>query len=138
MKLGRFNKFGLNWEQLEQLIQIVVTPPDITIVDELKNAQTKAIERQNNVLSSKRGLRKAAETIKRKRRICAQERAIGLGPQPAPTSSLLPLGNPATNENQNTTKKASGETGDNPDMDGVDTKESRFERARAILFEGYP
>lgn len=50
---GYFQGFGIAWDQLEALIDIVCTPPDITIADELKNAQIKQIEKQEGVLSVK-------------------------------------------------------------------------------------
>jgi hypothetical protein len=50
---GFFQKFGIRFfEQLEQMVEILLTPPDITIADELKDAQVKALEHAHGALSA--------------------------------------------------------------------------------------
>lgn len=52
-ELGAFAKFNIPWDKLQQFIEIDIQPPDITITDELKDAQKKEIEKRNGVLSGK-------------------------------------------------------------------------------------
>lgn len=50
---GFFKPFSVSWEQLESMINIIVTPPDITIANELEATQIKTQEHQAGVLSRK-------------------------------------------------------------------------------------
>lgn len=75
---GFFDRFGIAWEQLEALIDVVCTPPDITIADELKNAQIKEAERAAGVLSLKTWRKESGRDHEEEERNIAEERANGI------------------------------------------------------------
>ena len=77
---GFFQEFGIAWDQLEALVDIVCTPPDITIADELKAAQIKQIERSAGVLSIKTWRKETGRDPEEEEANIAEEIANGIGP----------------------------------------------------------
>jgi hypothetical protein len=81
---GRFSRFGLTWAQIEALLDVLVTPPDITISDDLKVAQVKEIERRNGVLSAETWMKETGRDADTEQENLAKERVAGIvPPQPA-------------------------------------------------------
>jgi hypothetical protein len=81
---------GITWEVIERMIEIVVTPPDITIADDLKNAQVKAIEHANVVLSSETWMKETGRDPDVERTLIAQEKAAAAAAQPAAEPTKVP------------------------------------------------
>lgn len=52
-EMGRFEKFGLPWEELKRVLVITVTCPEIDVRDPQVLAETRAIEKKHGVLSAK-------------------------------------------------------------------------------------
>lgn len=74
---------GLGWQQIEQMIEISVTAPDITIGDDLKSAQVKAIERANGVLDSETWIKESGRDVDVVKANLAKEKAEQAQQQPA-------------------------------------------------------
>lgn len=68
---GYFASLGItDWLQIEQSVDVVVTPPDIIIADELKATQLKQIEHQNGVLSTQTWIEETGrDAVKEKQRL---------------------------------------------------------------------
>lgn len=51
--MGRFERFGVTWEELRRLLVITVSCPEIDVRDPKILAETRAIEKANGILSAK-------------------------------------------------------------------------------------
>jgi len=87
---GRFSGFAVSWEQLEAMLDVDVTPPDITIANKREDADIKAIEHAAGVLSVRTWIKESGRDVDEELKNIASEPKPSLSPLPVSPAGSTP------------------------------------------------